>query len=204
MRPSEQSADLLLHEANHRCANDLQLVISLLALQSRRATTPEARQALADVKDRVMILARARSDMTRDRPRSLEAALRQVCEALQVQADSLGIVISVKAAQEVNGLSSDQITTLALVVNELITNALKHAFDEGKPGYVKVLINKISGRELSVIVDDDGLPLPELKPGGDGLGFGLVRRLMASINGLFIMPPAGTKAFELRVPVSDD
>jgi hypothetical protein len=47
------------------------------------------------------------------------------------------------------------------------------------------------------------LPLPELKPGGDGLGFGLVRRMMASINGLFIMPPPGAQALELRVAVLD-
>ena len=59
--------DLLLRETNHRCSNDLQLVVSLLALQSRRAAVPEVRQALADAMERVSIIARARHAMHRER-----------------------------------------------------------------------------------------------------------------------------------------
>ena len=52
LRPREDH-ELLLRETNHRCSNDLQLVVSLLALQSQRATSPEARQALTDAMERV-------------------------------------------------------------------------------------------------------------------------------------------------------
>ena len=199
-RQPAQGDDLLLRETNHRCSNDLQLIVSLLGLQSRRAATPEVRQALTDAMERVSILARARSAMYRERHQSLQAALRQVCEALHAQAEPRSILISLEVRHEVQGLSPTQITTLALVVNELATNAIKHAFEEGKSGRIAIWIGANGGRNVSIIVDDDGLPFPEIADGsGDGLGLGLVRRLMASIGGLFIPPPPGSKLFELRV-----
>ena len=99
LRPSVLGDDLLLRETNHRCSNDLQLVVSLPGLQSRRAATPKVRQALADAMERVAILARARNALYRERPPSLEVALRQVCEALQAQAEPRSILISLEAFQ---------------------------------------------------------------------------------------------------------
>lgn len=203
LRQAAQGDDLLLRETNHRCSNDLQLVVSLLGLQSRRASSAEVRQALADAMDRVSILARARSALHRDRPPSLEAALRQVCEALGAQAEPRSILISLEVHQEVRGLSAPQITTLALVVNELITNAIKHAFEEGGSGHIRVTIRRNGNRDVTVLVDDDGLPFPETAS-GEGLGMGLAKRLMASIGGLFIPPSPGSKVFELRVPLETD
>ena len=194
----------MLRETNHRCSNDLQLVVSLLGLQSRRAATPEVRRALTDAMERVSILARARSAMHRERHQGLQAALRQVCEALHAQAEPRSILISLEAEQEVQGLSPTQITTVALVVNELTTNAIKHAFEEGKSGHIRMSISKDGTRDVIITVDDDGLPFPEPNGNGDGLGMGLVKRLMASIGGLLIPPPSDSKVFELRVPVEND
>lgn len=201
-RESASDDDLLLRETNHRCSNDLQLVVSLLGLQSRRAATPEARQALTDAMERVSILARARSALHRQRQQSLEAALRQVCEALHAQAEPRSILISLQAAHEVRDLSPNQVTTLALVVNELATNAIKHAFEEGKAGHIRVSISRNGSGDITVMIDDDGLPFPEA--GGNGMGMELVKRLMGSIGGLLIPPPPGSKLFELRVPVEGD
>jgi two-component sensor histidine kinase len=191
--------DLLLRETNHRCSNDLQLVVSLLALQSQRAATPEAREALVDAMERVSVLANARRIMHRDRPPTLDVALRQVCEALQAQAEPRSILISLHVTDEPRGLPANHVTTLSLVVNELVTNAIKHAFAEGKSGYVRVTITRKSGEDITILVDDDGLPLPPT--GGSGLGMGIAKRLMASIDGLLIQPEPGSKVFELRVPV---
>ena len=108
LRQPAQGDDLLLRETNHRASNDLQLVVSLLGLQSRRAASPEVRQALSDAMERVSILARSRSAMHRERQVSLEAALRQVCEALHAQAEPRGILISLQTGDEVHGLSPHQ------------------------------------------------------------------------------------------------
>ena len=69
-----QDDDLLLRETIHRCSNDLQLVVSLLALQSRRAANPEVREALADAMERVSVLAHARRALHQERPATLELA----------------------------------------------------------------------------------------------------------------------------------
>jgi len=192
--------DLLLRETNHRCSNDLQLVVSLLALQNQRATNFEARQALTDAMERVSILARARSTMHGDQKPSIEAALRQVCEALHAQAEPRSILVSLQVTDDVDGLTQNEVTILALVANELATNAIKHGYKDGKAGHIRITLGRTPGGDVSVIVDDDGLPFPELERSNhSGLGLGLVKRLTASIGGLFIAPEAGSKAFELRV-----
>jgi two-component sensor histidine kinase len=190
--------DLLLRETNHRCSNDLQLVVSLLALQSQRATHPEARQALTDAMERVSILARARSTMHGDQKPSIEAAPRQVCEALHAQAEPRSILVSLQVTDDVDGLTPNEVTTLT--ANELATNAIKHGYKDGKAGHIRVTLGRTPAGDVSIIVDDDGLPLADtVRPDRSGLGLGLAKRLTASIGGLFIPPETGSKAFELRM-----
>lgn len=198
--------DLLLRETHHRCSNDLQLVVGLLSLQSRRATNPETRDALADAMGRVAVLARARAELNKCRQLSLEGALRQVCEALHSQAEPRSILISMQAEHdEVQSLAPDHISTLALVVNELATNAIKHAFEEGKSGHISILVRRDGERQAVIIVDDDGLPFPEVDNAKDGgMGLGLVKRLVASADSVFIQPTDGSKRFEIRIPVQPE
>lgn len=203
-RPLIRDDDLLLREVTHRCSNDLQLVVSLLGIESRRASNEETRRALNDVMERVAVLARARTALHRDQPTSLEDALRQVRDALNAHAEPRSIGMSVEVVREAGRLSPQQITTVALVVNELATNAIKHAFEEGKAGRIRVTVDGNAADDVIVTVDDDGLPIPDdMHVGGDGLGMELAKRLMASISGLFIPPAQGSKAFELRVPVGN-
>ncbi|HEY0033081.1 MAG TPA: sensor histidine kinase [Devosia sp.] len=192
---------MLLRETNHRCSNDLQLVVSLLALQSRRAASVETREALSDAMERVSVLARSRAALNHQSQHSLGAALLQTCEALHAQCEPRSILLSLELATEGRTLSSSEITTLALVVNELATNAIKHAFEADVPGHISIKAHERDGRNIIVIVDDDGLPFPELEGDGTRLGLGLVKRLVASIDGVFIPPPPGTKTFEIRLPV---
>ena len=201
-RAADPSDDLLLRETRHRCANDLQLVVSLLSLQSRRVTSEEAREALADSASRVAVLARSRAELSHQRQPSLLTALRQVCDALQSQTELRSILISVDAEHDIEGLTLQRITTVALAVNELATNAIKHAFEEGASGRIRISVRR-NGREAIITVDDDGLPFPEASSAKDGgMGLGLVKRLVASIDGLLILSPSGSKCFEIRVPVA--
>lgn len=196
--------DLLLRETNHRCGNDFQLIVSLLLFQSMRMKNEEARDALSDAAEQVAVLARARASIAQQNTPDLANAISQVCEALRPYAEprSIGIVFNVDQAP--SGLSAERITPVALVVNELMTNAIKHAFQEGVAGRITVTISRRAG-DVRVLVDDDGLPYPDPSaPKGSGLGLGLAKRLMASIDGLLITPVGQTKIFELRFPASDE
>lgn len=199
---SSSNDDLLLRETHHRCSNDLQLIVGLLSLQSRSATSSETRDALADVMARVAVLARARGDMNQRRPPSLHYALRQVCEALISQAEPRSILISMHAEHDVPGLQPGHIVTLALVVNELVTNAIKHAFEEGKAGHISISVRRSGERHAAITVDDDGVPFRATDKVADGgMGLSLVKRLVASADGVLIQHGAGSKCFEIRVPV---
>lgn len=195
--------DLLLREVSHRSGNDMQLVASLLALQSRHCESPEARRALDDVHDRVMILARSRAAFLRQERPTLEAALQEVCAALQSQAEPHDILIAFQAGTLGGNIAPAHIIPLALAVNELVTNALKHAFKEGASGRITISMHTNGDRTMVVTVDDDGLPLPPLAQRTSGrLGLGLVRRLVEMTGGLIILPENGGKCFEIRVPLN--
>lgn len=194
--------DLFLRETLHRCSNDLQLVVSLLALESRRTASLEAREVLADVSARVSVLAHSRAEMHRRGQVSLSGALRKVAEALTSQAEPRSILISVQAEQDVCGLTPNKISTVALAVNELATNAIKHAFEQGEGGHIRIRAQRGDG-EAVVLVDDDGLPFPEPARHRDGgLGLGLVKRLVASVGGRLAMPEPGSKQFRITAPVT--
>jgi len=196
--------DLLLREMGHRCVNDLQLVVSLLALQSRRTANIETRQALADTMRRVAILADARSYLLKEARPTLEAALQTISEALHSQAEPRGIILKLDVVDPVLGLSTKQITTLALVINELATNAIKHAFQLDCGGQVTLFSRLLDERTLCVGVDDDGVPFPNMEDHRrDGMGLGLARRLVDSIGGLLVMPLNGSKSVEVRISFQD-
>ncbi|WP_430252238.1 ATP-binding protein [Neorhizobium sp. DAR64860/K0K1] len=87
-------------------------------------------------------------------------------------------------------------------MNELATNAVKHAFKEGKAGHIQIAVRRYDERHAAITVDDDGIPFPasrDKKSGG--MGMLLVKRMVASANGKFIQHRAGSKCLEIRVPV---
>ena len=144
------------------------------------------------------VLARARAALNREAQGDLQTALRQVCEALGSQAEPRGILLSLHCEDAILGLSANAVVTLSLAVNELATNAIKHAFADGRDGTVRVAVRRAAG-DLVVSVEDDGSPMAI---GGErGLGLALVRRLVASIDGLLIAPTGGAKRFEIRAPL---
>jgi two-component sensor histidine kinase len=196
--------DLLLREMGHRCVNDLQLVVSLLALQGRRTANIETRQALADTMRRVAILADARSYLLKEARPTLKVAMRTISEALRSQAEPRGIILRLDLADPVLGLSTKQITTLALVINELATNAIKHAFQVDCGGHVILFSRRLDQHTFSVGVDDDGVPFPSAEDHRSaGLGLSLARRLVDSIGGLLVMPLNGSKRIEVRISSQD-
>ena len=207
-RPAAPPDELILRELHHRANNDLQLIVALLAMQSRRAPNAEAREALEDATARVTVLAGARAALNQARQPNLRAALDQVAEALHSQAEPRGIAISVQGDDDIRGLPASHGQVVALAVNELTTNAIKHAFAEGKGGCIRIRARSHGGREAVIEVDDDGIGFPPGGGGRDGglglgLGLGLVRRLIASIDGLLIGPIEGSKRFEIRVPLAN-
>jgi two-component sensor histidine kinase len=174
----------LVKEMNHRVKNSLGLVVSMLRLQARENIDPEFAQQLEDATLRVGAIARVHeqlyqsSDVERfDVGRYIEAICKDLgasfaqCE-IHVQAQP-GIVIS-----------TDRAISSALIVNELVSNAAKHAYQNQGAGSVWVNVATTGVDSFFIAVRDEGGGLPEGFQFGKGKGLGarMVRALAEQLN----------------------
>jgi two-component sensor histidine kinase len=180
---------MLTQEFEHRLINGLQLIVSLLSLQSRTATTPEAADQLSIAARRVSALGRVHRRLhLLDHQDHVEFKdyLQRLCEDLS------GLLFEEASGHAivVEGARIDIPTTLAIplgfIVNELITNASKYA-----GGHVTVRIESPSPteRSLSVVDDGPGLPAGFQPADSNGLGMKIVLSLVQQIGGALHIRP---------------
>jgi two-component sensor histidine kinase len=154
--------DLLLREMKHRVKNEFAMILSLIGLQSRQLQ-PELREALDAIAQRVRVISgihdrlqRAPADNSRV---DLAEYLGDLCRSLQDSVRELRPV-AVNVRVEPIMVAPEQALSLGLIVNELVTNTLKHAFDEAAIGHVEVTLARQNG-ELELSVSDNGKGCPE-------------------------------------------
>jgi two-component sensor histidine kinase len=177
-----QREALLAREFEHRLVNGLQLIVSILSMQSRTAPTPEAAEQLNLASARVAAIGRVHRRLhllDHEKTVELRRYLEQLCDDLTglLFQDGAGRAIVVTGAEL--SLPTALAIPLGFIVNELITNAVKYA-----SGGVTVHIEQ-SGRSLCLSVIDGGPGLPDgFDPAGStGLGMKIVQSLIAQIGG---------------------
>jgi two-component sensor histidine kinase len=177
---AERSKDLLLQELGHRTKNNLSMVISMLSMQAKAKSNPEARAALEKAITRIHAIARAHEHFRPcDDNGSIEMCtyLQQLCAHLaDALRDVRPIAVNVEATELY--LPSEQAVSLGLIVNELVTNSLKHAFPGDLPGMVHVTLS--SEADVVLVVQDDGIGCPTPK---EGTGGRLTRLLAQQLDG---------------------
>lgn len=180
--------ELLLREVHHRVKNDLELISSILGMQGRRLSEPRSIAALEDCEGRVRAIALIHELMYRsDKPSRIPMAqtVRALAAAMFRVADMGGgqveLLVDVEGDQS---LSVERAIPCALVLNELITNAFKHAFPGGRTGSVCVSLREPTPGRIVLVVADDGVGIPpELDLGGDGfLGWRLIESLAEQLD----------------------
>ncbi|CUT12620.1 sensory transduction regulatory protein [Bradyrhizobium sp.] len=198
---SETQKSLLLEELSHRTKNDLFMVSSVLTLQARAQSDPNVRAALQAAVARVAVIARAQERLRGDNDGGsveMAAYLEDLCRTLgDMLRDVRPIAVLVSADKlEVN--SSDAVS-IGLIVNELVTNAIKYAFPDDRGGTVKVTLAQTGGG-VELVVEDDGVGCPPEPSPGDGSR--LVRLLAAQMQGDLSRDPrhAGCKTV-VRLPI---
>lgn len=193
--------ELLAREIDHRVKNSLTIVGSLLSMQLKASTSDDTRAALTEAKSRVVAVARVHEQLHKSHQVGIVAFadyLRQLCQDLEYSLRRTGVELDF-SADEVD-LPAEQAMTLAIVVNELVTNAYKHG---GAAGAKKITVSlACHGNELHLSVGDDGSGLPGGASGkSPGLGFRLIESLTKQLRARLIMPqPGGPAQFDLVMP----
>ncbi len=176
--------DLMMQEMKHRMANSLQLIASILILKSEASESVEVRKHLHDAHERILSIATIEQDLyTTSLDGAVEVGpyLTRLCASLSQSmiGSNKPVIISVKAADGTT--TSAEGISLGLITTELIINALKHAFPEGKQGAIVVSYDNAKGG-WRLAVSDDGVGVtinPEHK---GGLGTTIVRSLARQLG----------------------
>jgi len=200
---------MLLREVNHRVKNSLQLVASLLALEASGSADPRIRNAFDNACGRVVTVARLHERLYRgEEAASIDLAV-YLPELIADLRHVLGLGQEVTLLLDIAGplhLPTDQAVPLALLVNELVTNAVKHGFPDGRQGRIRVGLGPDPDDIWCLSVADDGVGLPPtFDPAAVGsLGMRLIRTLVRQIGGTLRLDQnhqPGTR-FDLILPRS--
>ena len=202
------SKDATIREIHHRVKNNLQTISSLLRLQGRRLASEEARDALEESVRRIAAIAVVHETLAQgtDGEVAFDEIVRPLVDVVEEGLSSPLRPVEFVVEGDAGVLPARVTTTLAVVVTELLQNAVEHAFHGRKAGRVSVVLGRGS-HGLLVEVADDGTGLPEDFTVGDcaGLGLTIVRTFVEGELGgsIDLRPVSGTSGTvaEVRVPV---
>lgn len=205
VRLARDRAELLLGEVNHRVANSLALVGSIVSLQSKSVSSPEARSVLAEAQARIVAISLVHKHLynTGDvRFVDLRDYLSALLSHLQtsMQADGFGAKLT-HDIQPVR-LRTDASISLGIIVAEWVTNAFKYAYPNGG-GEVRVKLVQLEDQVLEVTVADDGVGYKQVaKNKGTGLGTRIVSATAQSLRATteYLAVKTGTVA-RIRFPL---
>lgn len=179
-----QRVEALLQDANHRIGNSLATVSSLLGLQLLRSTSGEVRAALEAARSRVHSVASAHRRLRLGddlETASADEFLDAVLEDIAATASDAGNIEMVGQFDPIVVGARDA-TTVGILVGELVTNAVKHAFPDGRAGTIAVTLTRDDAGVPRLSVVDDGVGIAG-DPGEGGLGSVIVRQLANQLGG---------------------
>jgi PAS domain S-box-containing protein len=190
---------LLLRELHHRVTNHLQMITTMLRLQTTRLADRPARDDLETAIQRIHALAELHSRLYRDEGFDgieMAAYLGDICDGLRGAV--LPPRIDLQCLATPFKLTLDQAVPLGLIASELVTNAAKYAFPGGRSGRVIVQL-QAEGDEAVLSVADDGVGLTgTAETAGTGLGLKMVHGLAQQIRGTLVVQNDGGTCLALR------
>ena len=187
-----------IREIHHRVKNNLQTVAALLRLQARRIEAPDAKAALEEAVRRVGSIAIVHETLSQS-PEE-QVAFDEIADRLGrmvTEVSAIGERVRVRRSGSFGILPSEAATALAMVLTEVLQNAVEHGYDAdarspGSPGVIVVSARRLVGR-LHVVIEDDGrgLPVDFDTDRSTHLGLSIVRTLVESeLGGMLEIGPA--------------
>ncbi len=206
IRIGKERAEILLAEVNHRVANSLALVAAMIRLQAGSSKNEDVKAALAETQARIAAIAGMhRSLYTSDDVRQVEMDKYLGTLVNEVQGtvtDRQGATIHLSADEVM--LTSDRAVSVGMIVTELLTNALKYAYEPGTDGEVRVLLTRQPDDKALLAVEDDGIGWKEGDVvRGTGLGSRIVKSMASTLGSAiqYVERPKGTRV-EMTIDLS--
>lgn len=173
----------LLHEMQHRVANSLQIIASILMQSARKVQSDEARGHLSDAHQRVMSIATLQRHLAGSDGETveLEPYLAQLCASIGASMIFDREQLTLTTRVDPVSISGEISVSMGLVVTELVINALKHAFPDGRPGHV-IVGYAATGDDWTLSVSDDGIGMEDPERSQAGLGTRIVQALAKQLG----------------------
>jgi two-component sensor histidine kinase len=203
LRQALHDNEMLLREIHHRVKNNLSLVASLLNLQTDLVHDPRDADLLLEARSRVMTIARIHENLYRstslNEVNAVEYLQSIACQVIRSgPRQGIDLVVSGDAIV----FSTETAVPLGLMLNELVTNSLKHAFTDRQAGMITILLRR-NGGDCLMTYRDNGAGLPTgLDPDhAETLGHTLVASLVRQLSGTMTMATDNGARFDIRFPV---
>jgi two-component sensor histidine kinase len=179
--------EVLLEEIQHRIANSLQIIASIILLKARAVHSEETRLHLQDAHKRVMSVAAVQEQLHASGvggPIEMVPYFSRLCETLATSMIGENRPVSIKVAGEGGSASSRQAESLGLIATELVMNALKHAFPTDKIDGRITIAYDVDGTNWKLTVTDNGVGKPDgiFAQPKTGLGTGIVKALAQQLG----------------------
>jgi PAS domain S-box-containing protein len=180
LHASYAEREVLMHEIHHRVKNNLQMMSALLELQAGYVQDAQVRAYFTNSQQRIQSMAMIHAQLYQNNDLAhidFNIYLRSLVESLRVQ--YIELYVDIKIDAETMIIPVDVAIPLGLVVNELVTNAMKHAFPRGQTGDLLIRLLYDDEGKILLEVADNGVGLPAKLSHGDGKSFGMrIVRLM--------------------------
>jgi chemotaxis protein methyltransferase CheR len=179
--------DMLLEEIQHRVANSLQIIASILLIKARTVQSEETRLQLEDAHKRVLSVAAVQQHLQASGPFApieISSYLAKLCETLAQSMIGDSRAISLKVEADDGTVVSHQAVSIGLIVTELVMNALKHAFPDEKKDAAIVVSYKVADTDWKLTISDNGIGKQDLSASEKkgGLGTSLVQSLAKQLD----------------------
>jgi two-component system, sensor histidine kinase PdtaS len=202
LKQAEEKKSLFFFELAHGVANNFAAIAALISLKSLSVKDSDARAVLDEAIEQVKVMGRVHGRLRAGEHEALvdsEGFFGELCNDLKVSV-ARGHPVSVECKADSILMCMDQAMSLGLIVNELVTNAIKHAFPHGRSGRIRVAFEVLKD-ELRLCVEDDGVGFRTPVRKGTGMGQNLVSGLTGQLAGhLQVVSTSSGSSFRLSIP----
>lgn len=194
---------LLMRESHHRIKNNLQLINSILDLQSRNIKDPLVKSVFTESKQRIQAISFAHQRLYGNdtvEKLHLKSFLHDLVQSIESSTLNNSSLIKIETVIEDIIITTEKAVPIGLIVNELLTNAIKYAFNENTSGIIKITLSKKNDL-LELCIEDNGSGMKE-EIQGTGFGHQLVKSLIRQLKAEYLLSLTSGVKHQLLIAIS--